>query len=317
LSEDESFDGETIPGLTNEGTGYNPMAFAQSLMGGESKEAQGAGLTALMQAMKPQTGSTPAAIQEYEYMQKLSPEDQKAFMAVKRAPGAKVVNLGDKVRVLSGDGEILGEYAINPSPDKNPSLIAQGAQAKAAAQGKVDRWNSQMDEGLAAADGIPVITRSLGLLRQGVETGGWDNIKLSASNFFGVTGADEAELSANLGRAVLSQLRSTFGAAFTEREGDRLARIEAGFGKSTEANIRLLEELDTMARREAKRGIRAAKQAGDEDTAREIQEMLDYKMEPPAGKSPAPLENPTKEQFNNLPDGAPYIYDGVLYHKGR
>ena len=86
-------------------------------------------------------------------------------------------------------------------------------------------------------------------------------------------------MSANLGRAVLSQLRATFGAAFTEREGDRLAFIEASFGKSTKANIRLLEQLEKMAKREANRGIKAAIAAGDEETAQEIREAMNFTLD--------------------------------------
>ena len=72
-----------------------------------------------------------------------------------------------------------------------------------------------------------------------VNTGGIDNARLQIKKFFGVEGADEGELSANLGRAVLSQLRQTFGAAFTEREGARLDNLSARFGASTASNTRL------------------------------------------------------------------------------
>jgi hypothetical protein len=157
-----------------------------------------------------------------------------------------------------------------------------GAQARS--RTGEERMAAQIDEGFAAADSLPVIRRGLELLDQGVKTGGWNALKLWASNRLGVTGADQGELSANLGKAVLSQLRSTFGAQFTEREGARLAEIEAGFGKSTEANRRLLQQAFQLVERTARRGVLAARRSGDEETARMIEESmnerLDYDREP-------------------------------------
>ena len=54
-----------------------------------------------------------------------------------------------------------------------------------------------------------------------------------------------------------------------------LQKIEAGFGKSAETNIRLLQSAYNKSERAAKRGIRAAKDAGDDFTAAEIKIALD------------------------------------------
>lgn len=141
------------------------------------------------------------------------------------------------------------------------------------------RLTTQIDEGFAAADALPIIRRGIELLDQGVKTGGWNALKLWAGNRLGVTGADEGELSANLGKAVLSQLRATFGAQFTEREGSRLAEIEAGFGKSTEANRRLLQQAFQLVERTAQRGIIAARRTGDDETARMMEEAMNERIE--------------------------------------
>ena len=142
-----------------------------------------------------------------------------------------------------------------------------------------------IDEGIAASDSLPVINRSLELLDT-VETGGIAAAQLSAQNLLGVTGADEAELSANLGKAVLSQLRSTFGAAFTEREGARLERIEASFGKSTAGNVRLLKQIKAIAERTARRGIKAAEEDGDTTSADLIRESIDFRLSGDAQPNP-------------------------------
>ena len=107
-----------------------------------------------------------------------------------------------------------------------------------------------------------------------VKTGGFDNVSLKAKQLFGIEGGDEAELSANLGKNVLAQLKPIFGAAFTAKEGERLEVIEAGFGKSTAGNIRLLENALTIVDRAARRGIAAAEDQGDEFTANEIRDVL-------------------------------------------
>ncbi len=276
----------------------NKQALVESMMGANDPKLRNAGINALIGANR--SNKIPSSIQEYEYAQRLSPEERQDFMDVKRAPGAKVIKLGNKIKVIDGRNNVLGEYDIAVSTDKTPENISAQTAAAVGTKNQHERWSVQMDEGLQAADGIPILTRSMSLLKGGVETGGWDNLKLKASNLFGVTGADEAELSANLGRAVLSQLRATFGAAFTEREGDRLAFIEANFGKSTHGNIRLLEQLEKMARREAERGIKAAESAGDTAMADQIREALDFSLDDDSPDSDQPPKAGETVNWNDL-----------------
>jgi hypothetical protein len=126
-------------------------------------------------------------------------------------------------------------------------------------------------------------------LLEGVKTGGWDNAKLKAKQLFGIESANEAELSNRLGKAVLSQLKSTFGSAFTEGEGRRLEVIEAGYGKSTAGNMRLLRDALKLTTRSIDRGIRSAELIGDWDAADEIRKAKelvfgdDDAYVPPAG----------------------------------
>lgn len=144
-------------------------------------------------------------------------------------------------------------------------------------KGKAGRQQDIITKGLEAADSYANVKRGLELLN-GIETGGIDNVSMRAKQLFGVEGADEAELSNRLSKAVLSQLRETFGAAFTESEGQRLERIEAGFGKSTAGNKRLLQQTERIIIRSANRAIKAAEKAGDEDTAQEIRDSLEFSL---------------------------------------
>jgi len=159
-----------------------------------------------------------------------------------------------------------------------PGIEEEVQAAKTKAAKRETRQQLHMDNGIDAADATANIRRGLELIKS-VPTGGISAVSLKARQLFGVEGANEAELSARLGKAVLAQLRATFGAAFTEREGARLENIEAGFGKSTEGNKRLLQQTLKILERKARRGITAAIDAGDESTAEEIRAALIFTLE--------------------------------------
>lgn len=148
------------------------------------------------------------------------------------------------------------------------------------ARGEETRIRATINDGITAAEGLGVIKRSLKLMKN-IKTGGIEGAKIRFRKFLGVEGADEAELTANLLRTVLAQLRPTFGAAFTEAEGARLERIEAGIGSSTAGNIRLLKQLETMINREARRGLKAAKRIKDDFAIEEIDSLLKFKISTP------------------------------------
>jgi hypothetical protein len=149
-----------------------------------------------------------------------------------------------------------------------------------------ERAGAQVDTAYEAASAIPILTESLKLLED-VETGGIDAVKLRAKQVLGIESADEAELTQNLSKAVLKQLRPTFGAQFTKAEGDFLKRIEAGLGKSTEGNKRLLKRALQIYQDNIKRGIKAAEISGDEGAYSELQSRLNYTFSPIKETPPA------------------------------
>jgi hypothetical protein len=153
------------------------------------------------------------------------------------------------------------------------------AGAQALAKGQEERSQEVINRGRSAAESTALLRRSINLLNT-IPTGGLAAAKLAATDFLGVTGADEGELSANLGRAVLSQLRETFGAAFTEREGARLDRLSARFGRSTASNQRILEQALAIAEDSANRAIARAEDDGDTETATEIEDLLLFDVAP-------------------------------------
>ena len=149
---------------------------------------------------------------------------------------------------------------------------------KVTGKGQAQRRETDISKGLEAADGYANLARAKDLLGT-LETGGIDSVSLRAKQLFGVEGADEAELSNRMGKAVLSQLKATFGAAFTAKEGESLDRIEANYGKSTEGNKRLIDQTIKIVERVAKRGIRAAVASEDFESAQEIKEALAFRLD--------------------------------------
>lgn len=152
------------------------------------------------------------------------------------------------------------------------------------AQGEESAIRTTINDGITAAEGLGTINRSIELMKN-IKTGGIEGAKIRFRQFLGIEGADEAELTANLLRTVLAQLRPTFGAQFTEAEGRRLEGIEAGIGKSTAGNLRLLQQLKVIINREARRGLSGARKIKDEFAIEEIERLLKFKISAPKKKS--------------------------------
>ena len=105
---------------------------------------------------------------------------------------------------------------------------------------RAKRGNEDINAGFAASQAVPNLKRSIDLLKE-IETGGIDAIRLKAKQFLGIESGNEAELVNAMSKQVIAQLRPVFGSQFTKAEGDWLKAIEAGSGKSTAGNIRLLK----------------------------------------------------------------------------
>ena len=192
-------------------------------------------------------------------------DEVKRFMQVMKIGQPKFYNQPQGVvRVPTaggGDPELVSPAEL--APKDRPENIEAAKKAELRTQGIMKRTEGRLDEGRAAAEMLPVIRRSVALLED-IPTGGMDKFKMRVKTFFGVESADEGELAQNLGKAVLSQLRKTFGAAFTEREGERLNEIEANFGKSPESNLRQLRNLLAFNEEFFRQGLIAAEDLDDQ-----------------------------------------------------
>lgn len=165
--------------------------------------------------------------------------------------------------------------AAKESAQEKADIRVDEAVRKEVAKANTKRKQGFIDSGIDAADSTANIRRSIDLLDD-IKTGGIDKALIAAKQLFGIEGADEAELSANLGKNVLAQLKPIFGAAFTAAEGQELKKIEAGFGKSTAGNLRLLKRALKIADRASRRGIAAAEDQDDKFAADEIRSALEF-----------------------------------------
>lgn len=188
-------------------------------------------------------------------------------------PGEKASSMLGFKRAQADEAQEVMIAKLQAELSIKPEIAGEETRAR----GEETRASALIDRGLLAAESSAVIKRGLELL-DSVKTGGFDNAKLQAKRLFGVEGADEGELSNALGKAVLSQLRETFGAQFTQEEGNRLIRLEAGFGKSVANNRRLLGQALRIVERTAGRARKAAEKRGDMDTVADIDELLEFSL---------------------------------------
>lgn len=193
---------------------------------------------------------------------------------------AKRIKLGlDPRAVGSSDVTIAQEGLTDLVGDSKSRISGQVKGAESTAKGESDRKQDFINRGVAAAEGVPVVKRAITLL-DSVGTGGFDKVALQAKQAFGIESADEGELSYNLGKSVLSQLRETFGAAFTAAEGERLQKLEAGLGRNPATNKRILKQAEAMMLAKAKRGRKAAEESGDDFTVSDIDSFLNMSLDP-------------------------------------
>jgi len=185
---------------------------------------------------------------------------------------------GPVTKVFDPDGvEVLGSdrtATLRTAREEQVDFFQNKAAATAEGAALVERNQNAIDVGFDAAMALPTLKRAVALL-DSVKTGGYEAMALRVKQIFGIESADEGELSGLLGKGVLSQLRSTFGAAFTEKEGSRLEGIEAGIGKNAQANRRLLGNLMQIMESSINRAISVA----DDETKGQLQSLRSLTLE--------------------------------------
>jgi hypothetical protein len=237
---------------------------------------------------------TPESLQEFK--------KTGDFSSLERVPtNMKVVKIGGVEHLANlSEGTLTPLTTPEEIADTKAMIAAAEEQATGEQAAKTSVSKAVIQEGLDAAKGLPALKRTMQLLDT-VETGGYDAFKLKAKKMFGIEGADEGELSGNLGKAVLSQLKATFGSAFTEKEGQRLETIEAGFGKSSATNYRLIGNLMQLVESYVEKGIKRAEDMGDTATADELRQALEMQLDPVVQQQTPELSSePSIDDLMNL-----------------
>jgi hypothetical protein len=240
-------------------------------------------------------------------------------------------------RVANPDGSVRVETApveegltpvdsLGLTAGQRPGQRAQenlaGSEATGLGAAKATRTADRIGVGVDAARGVPTLRRAMALIEE-VNTGGPQKLMLMGKQLLGVESADEAELNNALGKAVLSQLKATFGAQFTNEEGQRLEALEAGFGKSTEGNRRILQQVYSLAEQKVKEAITAAQEIGDYSTVRELVRYMEMDLNPDQymsdlGAFNAPQQPPARAMGDipNLPGAQPQAQPRRLQYMG-
>lgn len=188
---------------------------------------------------------------------------------------AQEKNLERYIKLRDQDPEVAKRFAqaANLNPEERVQLGVQETRGKETAKQAVERQGEVIGKGLRQAGALGGINRAIDLLDL-VDTGGYASAQKYVSDFLGTTPADEAEFAYLTGKTVLGQLKDTFGASFTNEEAKRLEQLEAGLGRSVEANRRILNTAKETAVNAAKRGYQAALEQGDDFAAKGILQQL-------------------------------------------
>lgn len=222
--------------------------------------------------------------------QKIAPADPMWQQAISEATGSGVQYAGDEAaaRAYATQGAVLSYAAPIAGAQAGAKAEVEAATAPAIAASIEDakagstRAQESITLGIDAAKSIPIFKRAEKLL-QTVETGGFDKVKVDAKKWFGIESANEAEFSNLLGKQVIAQIKPTFGAAPTVKEGEWLRAMESGWGTSTEGNKRLIANGLRLAERRAETGQQRALERKDKGSFDEIESYRKFTFDGPAG----------------------------------
>lgn len=186
----------------------------------------------------------PASVREYQFFSQLSPEEQSKYLGMKRSQ--QTLNLGGTQAVLNPLGGIDQQYAVTPKASEMPEF--RGQQAAAAEQAKLQQQLALQPQIKAATEGaktrqeaVSELTELEATLPQLLDTvSKLSELGKVATYTIAGQGADIArrelgispsqgaiarkEYESLVSNQVLPLLRQTFGAAFTEREGETLRK---------------------------------------------------------------------------------------------
>jgi hypothetical protein len=167
------------------------------------------------------TSSAPANVQEWQYYSQLSPEEQSRYLLMKRANSPLNIGTGFVTQDPANPGATIGApIAINNEQAAYDTAMGTGT-------GKSDAENVALAESVQSKlPGLRLVIEDLTNLADTAtytQSGqAMDAVKRELGLPVGQGAIDRASYIAIVDNQVLPLLRDTFGAAFTQREGESL-----------------------------------------------------------------------------------------------
>jgi hypothetical protein len=162
----------------------------------------------------------PANVQEWEYFNALSPDDQTRYINMKRSQ--QFLNLGDRFAQPNpaNPGETISEFAIDSyGPAYDSALGAGEGKSAAEVNASLASLESKMPGLQQVADELYVLADKATYTTAGKL---WDEVIRETGNLPTEGAVARTTMIAMIDNQVLPLLRDTFGAAFTKAEGDSL-----------------------------------------------------------------------------------------------
>lgn len=192
---------------------------AEALLGAQLKQNDPAYQAQLANSLA--GGDSPASVQEWEYYNGLAPEDQSRYLTMKRSNTPLNVGTGYVTQDMANPGQVLGgPIAIdNQTPAFDKAL--GGATGTAAGENQVsyDSVSSKLPGLRTVVDTLSKLADTATYTQSGQAM---DAVKRELGLPVGQGAIDRTTYISMVDNQVLPLLRDTFGAAFTEREGQSL-----------------------------------------------------------------------------------------------
>lgn len=168
-------------------------------------------------------GQAPSSVKEWMYYNSLSADDKERYLQMKRAD--QILNLGGQMAVRSPTGGIQEAYDVIPKETETPEYIA--AQKLAETTGKATGESAaKLTSMRAQRPRLEQVVNELSSLGQKATYTHAGQLSDAAMRQLGLPVGEgaiaRAEYIAKIDNEVLPLLRQTFGAQFTEREGQSL-----------------------------------------------------------------------------------------------
>lgn len=138
-------------------------------------------------------GSSPSSVQEWEFFNRLDPQQQARYLEMKRNP--QIMNLGGEMAVRAPGGGIGESYAVMPKPEDMPSFRGAQAAAVEGAKTQVQTEADAVNKGKNADSLISNIDEAERILKARKATGSLIGAGIAAGK--GVIGKSDASTQAN------------------------------------------------------------------------------------------------------------------------